>query len=170
MTIFKDKDAVFCPMLSVKPLIVFTKNTINGVFIKFRGGEYWFTVGGVLRNNSGGFKALPSLFKATEDNRQHLSTIYDMDFEFHNTVPVYAVNVLSHDGSGSDYWIFSSQGGRYDYKSVEQSNNFCSTLLHHNILVTPNVYELDDALESEPLRGKVVCVSSESIWDWCNKD
>ena len=171
MTTFKNKDAVFCPALSTKPLMVFTKINSNGVFINFRGNEYWFSNGGVLgTTTTKGLKTIPSLFLATEDNRQYLSALYDTDFEIHNTVPIYAVNVLSHDGSGSDDWVFPSQEGYYDYHSVKQSENFTKDLLWYDILVTPSLHELEEALESEPVRGKVVCVGNESIWIWCNKD
>ena len=167
MTIFKDKDAVFCPMLSVKPLIVFTKNSINGVFIKFRGGEYWFTVGGVLRNNSGGFKALPSLFKATEDNQQHLSTIYDMDFESTNQIKIYAVNETNCYGEATNRWLYHFRGMYCSFDMSDYGDDI-SAFKKCDILMSPNPSDLEKALSLEPF-GKIICIGHDNIHNWANE-
>ena len=162
-------DVVFCPSLTTKPLLVFTKKDINGVFISFRLEEYWFTDSGVGVGTPINKKSLPLLFSATEDNQKALGTLYDMDFTLDNRVVVYAVNILHH-GSGTDKWL----GYTYKdyYHPVEVSEGFKGVIEakgDSNICLSPMIKDLKDA-ESSHIDAKIICVGNDDIWNWANKD
>ena len=167
---FKSGDKVYCPALSTKPFLVYTKKDINGVFIKYRGKESWFTVNGLLdlstHISNYEFKSIPSLFLATEETRRILCKLYDMDFKRSVDIPVYAINI-TFNGSATDDWVFWSQEGYYDWHSTGESTPSIPTLLHYDIFVSPST-EILKEVDLQGAHSKIICVGHVSIDKWCN--
>lgn len=166
---FKKGDVVYCPTITTKPQLVETKSGVNGVFIYYRGHDFWFTTGGVSPSTTEKttMKNIQKLFIANDPNKAALSLLYDMDFEDDGEVRLYAVNQTSF-GDATDEWVFSSQEGYYDTNTVPHSKNFLENLKNHNVIITPHIEDLYDVRNSE-MYYKIICVGFGSVWDWGNK-
>lgn len=172
-------DKVYCPALSTKPFLVYKKKDINGVFIKYRGKEYWFTVNGLpdisMRLTDFNFKNIPSLFLATEENRIKLSELYDMDFLDDFNIPVYAINVARNGfaGSATNDWIFWSQEGYYDWHSPgDKESPTVDDFLWFDIKVSPHTEVLKALISSGKLNHgphyTIICIGYHSLTQWSN--
>lgn len=175
----KPNDKVYCPALSTKPFLIYTKKDINGVFIKYRGQEYWFTVNGLPDNSVGSsdynFRNIPSLFLGTEENRTKLSELYDMDFLDDFKIPLYAINVARNGfgGNATNDWIFWSQEGYYDWHSPNSESPSVEDFLWHEIKVSPHTEVLKELINSGKLNVcphyTIICIGHDSINNWSNK-
>lgn len=172
---FKKNDKVYCPSLSDKPFLIFRKKDVNGIFIKCRGIDYWFTVNGIPSSNSK-FPtpvSVPIVFLATEENRIRLSEIYSREFREDEVINLYALNV-TFNGSATDDWVFPSQEGYFDYHAPNAKIEGCPTIAElqwYDILVTPHTEELKYIQErflKSHLNTKIICVGKESINNWSN--
>ncbi len=167
--IFKALDAVFCPSVSSKALLLYKKDCVNGVFFEYRGREYWYTEGGVPDqvNKNVSFtskRSLPEIFLATLENRDILNKIYDIDLDICSDIKVYGMNVLDSNGSATDNWVFPSQEGYYDDHSVEKTEGYIRNLLWCDILLSPDPKIFDKIEYDRPT--KVICVGYDNIWYW----
>ena len=173
---FKTNDKVYCPSLSDKPFLVFRKNNVNGIFIKCRGVDYWFTINGVpsSKNTFPTPISVPVVFLATEENRKRLCEIYAREFREDETINLYALNV-TWDGSTTSDWVFPSQEGYYDYHTPNAKVEGCPTIAElqwYDILVTSHTEELKYIQErflKFQKSTKIICVGKESINTWSNK-
>lgn len=173
---FKTNDKVYVPSLSDKPFLVFRKKNMNGIFIKCRGIDYWFTIDGVpsSKNTFPTPISVPVVFLATEENRKRLCEIYAREFREDETINLYALNV-TWDGSATNDWVFPSQEGYYDYHTPNAKVEGCPTIAELrwcDILVTPHTEELK-YIQERFLKfqetTKIICVGKESINNWSNK-
>lgn len=172
---FKTNDKVYCPHLSDKPFLVFRRKDMNGIFIKCRGNDHWFTINGVSSSKKS-FPvhiSVPVVFLATEENRKRLSEIYAREFREDETINLYALNA-THDGDPSGDWVFPSQEGYYDCHAPDakiEGSPTIAELQHYDILVTPHTEILKD-IQNRYLRyqinSMIICVGKESINNWCN--
>lgn len=172
---FKTNDKVYCPSLSDKPFLVFRKKNVNGIFIKCRGVDHWFTINGVpsSKNSFPSNISVPVVFLATEENRINLSQIYSREFREDEIINLYALNVICN-GSATNDWVFPSQEGYYDFHAPNSKVEGCPTVAElqwYDILVTPHTEELK-YIQERYLKfqetTKIICIGKESINNWSN--
>ena len=169
---FKRKDAVFCPSLTTKQLLVDTEEGVNGMTLDFRGKSYWHTLGGVaeVRNiitDSPYPKNLPAVFLATEDNRVMLSKLYGVEFESETQIKIYAVNETNYCGTATNTWLYEFRGIHCSFNMSEYGETL-PAFKECGILMSPFPKDLAEALESEPF-GKIICIGYDSIDNWANE-
>ena len=173
---FKKNDKVYVPSLSDKPFLVLRQKSVNGIFIKCRGVNHWFTINGVpsSKNSFPTHISVPAVFLATEENRLNLCKIYAREFREDETINLYALNVTCN-GSATDDWVFPSQEGYYDSHAPYANVKGCPSIAEmqrYEILVTPHTEELK-YIQERFLKfqetTKIICVGKESINNWCNK-
>lgn len=168
---FLHNDKVFCPSLSVKPFLAYTKPDSNGIFIKFRGSEYWFTLNGLpsaqhnLNKNSA--RTIPSLFPANKEYQIKLSELYSEEFELTTDIPIFAANVLQN-GVVSNNWVYKDFDGNYDWTDLISDTITLDILRSQDIILKPHTEFLKDVRFCSPERLVPVCVAKDCIDNWCN--
>lgn len=165
MATIKHMDAVYCPKLSTKPLLAFRKEEVNGVFVRYRNEDYWFTVDGVPPSRN--LRSLPELFLATEDNKSLLSALYEREFEEDNHCNIYAVNRLESNGSTSKEWLYYFRGGYYGI-DMSQYDYDIETFKEAGVHMSVLPEDLDKAVELNS-DCKIISIAVDSIWNWANK-
>ena len=143
---FKNNDAVFCPSLTNKPLLVNVKEGQNGMTLSFRGKSYWYTIGGFaeVRNiitSSPYPRNLPSVFLATEENRQILSKLYGIEFESANQIKIYAVNETNYCGAATNRWLYHFRGMYCSFDMSDYGDGI-PAFKKCDILMSPNPSDL----------------------------
>lgn len=166
---FKNNDAVFCPSLTNKPLLVNVKEGQNGMTLSFRGKSYWHTIGGFAEvgnviTSSPYPRNLPSVFLATEENRQILSKLYSIEFESANQIRIYAVNETNCYGEATNRWLYHFRGMYCSFDMSDYGDDI-PAFKKCDILMSPNPSDLKKALSSEPF-GKIICIGHDSIDNW----
>ncbi len=164
MSTFKHMDAVYCPKLSTKPFLIFCKEGVNGVFLRYRNEEHWFTTGGVPSGRDS--RSIPDIFLATEENKSLLRTLYDLDFEDDNRYNIYAVNELNFDGSVSKHWLYNFRG-RYYTQDIGSYNHSVKSFKELGIYMSVLPEDMSEALKLNS-RCKVISMGVDSIWNWAN--
>lgn len=165
MTTIKHMDAVYCPKLTTKPLLAFCKEGVNGVFVRYRNEDYWFTVDGVSPSRN--LRSLPELFLATEENKSLLSTLYGREFEEDNHCNIYAVNRLESDGRASREWLYYFRGGYYDI-DMSRYDYDIETFKKVGIYMSVLPEDMDKVVKLNR-DCKVISIGIDSIWNWANR-
>lgn len=167
---FKSGHVVYCPRLTTKPLLLESKKGVNGVFLRYRGVEYWYSVGGVP--NYGDLKAvdrykknLPEIFFASEGNRFRLSDLYGIEFLDFNQINIYGVNVLDGSGSSTNNWMSDFDRGKSRPICVPDECITINNFVDEGVFVSPSISSLEEVKVFNK-NSKIVCLGKGSIWVW----